>query len=461
VAISSFYGLQTSLRGLLAHQRLLDTAGHNIANASTKGYSRQQVDLQAAPALEIPAGGIVGGAGAHLGAGVDIVSYRRIRDQFVDLQFRAQNTNLGEWAARTKTLDRAELTLNEPGENGINEQLTEFWKAWQQLSGDAKNISLKQNLAERTATLAGSFQTVYDQIALTRDQAAAEYADLARPASAGDPGGEIAQIARDIAELNDTIRRFVTGGDIPNDLLDRRDQLLDDLSEFGQISVDEQADGMLNVSFVDKVTAGATYDVVTGAASTWAGPPALDAWAPGGRLGGLLQASRPGGTLDEYLGDLDAIAGSLVSTVNGAYGGNFLETDLPPASPAATLRLNPALAGDPSLILGGTGAEGSSDIARAVAAIQSDPNSGVDPAYHAFVAKIGSHVRESLRQESNAQVLTDAVENRRQSVSGVSMDEEMSNLVRFQRSYQASSRAMSTVDEMLDVLINRTGRVGL
>ena len=123
MGVSSFYGLQTSLRGLLAQQRLLDTAGHNIANASTQGYSRQQVDLQAAPALEIPAGGIVGGAGAHLGAGVDIVAYRRVRDQFVDLQFRAQNTNLGEWAARTKTLDRAELTLNEPGENGINRAL--------------------------------------------------------------------------------------------------------------------------------------------------------------------------------------------------------------------------------------------------------------------------------------------------------------------------------------------------
>jgi flagellar hook-associated protein 1 len=458
VPISSFYGLQTSLRGLLAQQRMLDTAGHNIANASTKGYSRQEVSLVAAPGLNIPAGGIVGGSGAHLGAGVDVQSYRRVRDQFVDLQYRAQNTNLGEWAARTKTLDRAELALNEPGENGINEQLAKFWEAWQQLSGSADNQALKQNLAERTNTLASSFKTVYDQIALTRDQAAAEYADLARPAGAGDPGGEIAQIARDVAELNDTIKRFITSGDIPNDLLDRRDQLLDDLSEFGQISVEAQTDGTLNVSFVDKVTAGATYDVVTGSTATWAGPPAGNAWSPGGRLGGLLEASRPGGTLDGYLADLDAVAGALQTAVNAAYGGTYFTTGTPPA---ATLALEPTLAATPSAILGGSGAEGSSDIARAIAAIQNNPLSGVDPAYHSFVAKVGSHVREALRQESNAQVLTDAVENRRQSVSGVSMDEEMSNLVRFQRAYQASSRAMSTMDEMLDVLINRTGRVGL
>jgi flagellar hook-associated protein 1 FlgK len=461
VPISSFYGLQTSLRGLLAQQRLLDTTGHNIANAATKGYSRQEASLVASPALQIPAGGIAGGSGAHLGSGVDVQSFRRIRDQFVDLQYRAQSTNLGEWAARTKTLDRAELALNEPSENGINEQLARFWDSWAALSNDATSTAAKQNLVEQAKTLAGAFQTVRDQIALTRDQGMAEYADLARPASGSDPGGEIAQIAKDIAELNDTIRRFVTGGDMPNDLLDRRDQLLDQLSEFGQISVEERPDGMLNVSFVDKVTSGATYSLVTGNASTWAGPPANDAWSPGGRLGGLLEASRPGGTLDGYLGDLDAVASALRTQVNTAYGATFFDVDAPPASAADTLRVTTTLGNNPSLVDGGSGAGGSNDIAGRVAALRDNPASGIDPAYHSFVAKIGAHVREAMRQENNAQVLTNAVENRRQSVSGVSMDEEMSNLVRFQRSYQASSRAMSTMDEMLDVLINRTGRVGL
>jgi flagellar hook-associated protein 1 FlgK len=269
-------------------------------------------------------------------------------------------------------------------------------------------------------------------------------------------------MAREIAQLNDSISRYITTGDIPNDLLDRRDLLLDDLSEFGQISVTEQPNGMFDVSFVDKATAGATYSIVTGAASTWAGPPAGNAWSPGGRLGGLLEASRPGGTLDSYLADLNTIATNLANAVNAVYpSGDFFQVGAPPAAAADTLALNPALAANPTLITGGTGADGSSDVARAIAAIQSNPNSGVDGAYQAFVAKVGAQVRESMRQEANAQALTDAVENRRQSVAGVSMDEEMSNLVRFQRAYQASSRAMSTMDEMLDVLINRTGRVGL
>jgi flagellar hook-associated protein 1 FlgK len=456
--ISSFYGLQTSLRGLLAQQRLLDTTGHNIANAATKGYSRQEATLVASPALQIPAGGIAGGSGAHLGSGVDVQQYRRIRDQFVDLQFRGQNTNLGEWAARAKALDSAELTLAEPGENGINEQLSRFWDAWANLANaNADPAAAKQALIEQANGLADAFKTVRAQIQLIQTQSYAEYADLARPVAPGDPGGEVAQVSREIAGLNDTIRRFITSGDSPNDLLDRRDQLLDKLSEFGQISVEEQADGTLNVSFVDKAAPGTTYPVVTGVDSTWAGPPAGDAWSPGGRFGGLLDAAKPGGTLDGYLTAIDAVATSLATTVNTAYGGTFFETG--PGAAAATLRVETSLDANPNLVVAGTGGSGSRDIALAVSQLRDSP--AVDGNYRAFVARIGSDVREAVRQEANAQMLTDAVENRRQSVSGVSMDEEMSNLVRFQRSYQASARAMSTMDEMLDVLINRTGRVGL
>src|SRR5919197_1236892 len=275
--ISSFYGLQTSLRGLMAQQRLLDTTGHNIANASTVGYSRQEAALVASPALEIPAGGIAGGAGAHLGSGVDVQSFRRVRDQFVDLQYRAQNTNLGDWKARASALNQAESALAEPGENGINQQLSEFWDAWADLAnanGSDDVVAAKQAVVEKGAALADAFKTGPDQISLVQSTSYAQYADLARPAGAGDAGGEVAQIAKDIAGLNDTIKRFITTGDVPNDLLDRRDQLLDQLSEFGQISVEGQVDGTINVSFVDNVSAGTTYSVVTGSAATWAGPPA-------------------------------------------------------------------------------------------------------------------------------------------------------------------------------------------
>src|SRR4051794_1561026 len=96
--ISSFYGLQTSLRGLLAQQRSMDVTGHNVSNAATKGYSRQEAVLAASDALQVPAGAVQTGAGAHIGSGVDVLAYRRVRDGFLDLQYRAQATRLGEEA---------------------------------------------------------------------------------------------------------------------------------------------------------------------------------------------------------------------------------------------------------------------------------------------------------------------------------------------------------------------------
>jgi flagellar hook-associated protein 1 FlgK len=454
--ISSFYGLQTSLRGLLAQQRMLDTTGHNIANANTQGYSRQEAVLQASPALQLPSATATG-APSHLGSGVDVQAFRRVRDSFVDLQYRAQNTNLQDWEARSSALGQAEAALSEPGDNGINAQLAEFWDAWNDLANAQApdDQAAKQVLVEQAQTLGDAFATVRSQLSLVQQQTMAQYDDLTRPASGTDPGGEIAQTATELAQLNDTIKRSITVGDSPNDLLDHRDQLLDKLSGYGQVSVENQADGTIKVSFVDTASSGTTYPIVDGTTASWAGAPA--SWSPGGRLGGLLAVADPAsGMVRGYVDQLDTIAENVKTLVNGTYG-TFFETG--PGPSAASLRVIGPLATNPRLITAGTGNAGSNDVALAVAALRD--HADMDGAYRAFVARVGAEVRGADRQHANAQALTDAVENRRQSVAGVSMDEEMSNLVRFQRGYQASARAMSTMDEMLDVLINRTGRVGL
>jgi flagellar hook-associated protein 1 FlgK len=173
-------------------------------------------------------------------------------------------------------------------------------------------------------------------------------------------------------------------------------------------------------------------------------------------MGGLLTIGKPGGTIDGYLASIDNFADSLASAVNSAYGGAFF-TSSPPSG--ANIAVSAPIQAAPATMTSGSGGVGSNDLALAVSQLRDNP--AIDGVYKAFVAKVGGDLNESQRMQANAQVLTDSVEDRRTSVSGVSMDEEMSNLVRFQRAYQASARAMSTMDEMLDVLINRTGRVGL
>src|SRR4051812_5237234 len=101
MSISTFSGIQTSLRGLLAQQRSLDVTSHNIANASTVGYTRQEATLAASTPLSVTTSG--GANAGALGTGVDVQSYRRVRDQFLDLQYRGQSMSLGEQsAARTR-----------------------------------------------------------------------------------------------------------------------------------------------------------------------------------------------------------------------------------------------------------------------------------------------------------------------------------------------------------------------
>jgi flagellar hook-associated protein 1 FlgK len=448
MAISSFYGMQTSLRGLIAQQRMLDTTGHNIANASTKGYSRQEAVLSASAAMQVQVASS-SAAGSHLGSGVDVDGFRRVRDQFLDAQYRGQNTNLSEWSARAQSLDSAELSLAEPGDTGINEQLTKFWKSWSDLSKNPDHDAAQQAVVQQANALTDSIHSVRSQMVAAQAGATGQYDAIAGP------GGEVSKIATELAGLNKTISSFITNGDMPNDLMDRRDLLIDQLSGYGQVSVEQLQSGSMNVSFVDG-TSGTSYPIVADRTAAWAGPPS-GGWSPGGEMGGLLSAAKsPGGTIDGYLTQIDSISSSLVSTVNAAYGGDFFSAGTPAG---ATIAVAAPIQAAPSSIRAGTGATGSSDLALAISQLQG--NSAVDGAYKAFVAKVGGDLNESTRMQANAQVLADSVEDRRQSVAGVSMDEEMSNLVRFQRAYQASARAMSTMDEMLDVLINRTGKVGL
>jgi flagellar hook-associated protein 1 FlgK len=447
MAVSSFFGLQTSLRGLIAQQTLLDTTGHNISNASTDGYSRQKVNLGASSALTVSTQGSVNPTG-QLGSGVDVNSFSRVRDQFLDSQYRAQNTALQQQKARADGLNNAELSLAEPGTSGVSAALDKFWSAWGDLEKTPDLDAAKQAVVSAGSALTDSIQAVRSQMVAAQKDAQSQYDSLTGPQ------GDIAQAATQLAGLNKSIASYLTNGDSPNDLMDARDKLLDQLSGYGQISVEQLPSGSMNVSFVDSST-GTTYPIVADQTASWTAP--TGDWNPSGQLGGLLSLARtPGGTMDGYLNSLDTFASNLASAVNTAYQGTFFTAGTPAGG---TIQVAAALQSSPASLTAGTTASGSNDIALAVAQLRG--GASVDGAYKTFVAKVGSDVAEAQRLEGNAQVLTNSAQDRRQSVSGVSMDEEMSNLVQFQRAYQASSRAMSTMDEMLDVLINRTGKVGL
>jgi flagellar hook-associated protein 1 FlgK len=437
--ISAFYGLQTSLRGLLAQQEALDTTGHNIANANTPGYSRQEAVLAPTQPLVIPANSVLTGAGAQLGSGVDVTQIRRIRDAFLDVQYRAQATTLGDATTRADSLDQAQLAFAEPGDNGLAAQLGKFWSAWSDVANAPESQPAREALVANAQTLATTFATISGQLTTVSQQAQQEYNAITGPS------GDVASWAQELAGLNTSIGDAVSTGQSPNDLMDRRDQLVDQLSSLAQVSVTDLGGGKEKIGF------GGVTLVDPAAAGGYTWPQTLS--APGGKLGALQSLASAGGPALTYRSQLDAVASDLVTKVNA------LHTATPFFASAGTTAATISVAATAATVQTGSGAApGQNDVAQAIAGLRGGTT---DQLYGVLVARIGTDVNAAGRTESTSQSLVDAVDNRRQSVAGVSLDEEMTNLIRFQRGYQASARTMTTIDDLLDTLINRTGRTGL
>lgn len=434
--VSTFSGLQTALRGITAQQRALDVTSHNIANADTAGYSRQEVAYAASASLRLPSG-LNGGSGAFLGQGVEIEQFRRLRDTFLDIQFRAQNTTAAFDETTAKGVRRALDEFNEPGEEGLNTLLEKLWSSWSDLANSPNDVSVKTAVLGNATTLVNALNSLDTRLNAVQTNAATQYATLTTGAQ-----NPIQPIADELALLNQQIKSMQGAGQSSNELLDRRDLLLDRLSEYGRVTVTALGTGAIEVGFGD-----AANPLVSDGTVDW--PQALT--TPGGKLQGLLNVQT---TVASYRTDLDAFASSLATTVNAAHSADGAPAFFTGAT-AAAIAVNVTAA----TIDSGTGtATGANDIARAIAALASGT---ADNLYATLVSRVGHDTNVAEASATSSGSLRTTIENRKLSVSGVSLDEEMANMIRFQRAYQAAARMMSAMDEMLDVLINRTGRVGL
>src|SRR5919201_2959313 len=138
---STFNGLNIALRGLTAQQRALDVTSHNIANVETPGYSRQEAVFAASPVLDVAAGALQQGQGAQLGQGVDVLTYRRLRDDFLDLQWRAQNMSGGQAEVGAQRLGQVQDALGTGTSGDLGVLLDKFWSAWQTLAANPQNAA--------------------------------------------------------------------------------------------------------------------------------------------------------------------------------------------------------------------------------------------------------------------------------------------------------------------------------
>jgi flagellar hook-associated protein 1 FlgK len=468
---STFFGLNTALTGLTAQQRALNTVTHNLTNASTEGYSRQRVTMAAAPAFAYPALNLERGPG-QIGTGVEVKAYSRMRDQFLDVQYRTQNAQLGQWSARSDSLARVDTIINEPGESGLSSLMQDFWRSWQALSQNPESASARESVRSTAQTLISGFHDLAGQLEAVRADA---------DTLMGTQVARVNELAGQINLLNQDIAKAVAVGQEPNDVLDARDRLLDELSRMANVSVTQGQNGKVFVAvsgalLVDASTNATNAMAVSGTpAVVTVGGTDVTAGLSAGSIRGLIDVRDTivGGPAG-YIAQLDALAAQVVGSVNaqhqagfgldGVSGRDFLQ-----GTSAATIGLSAAVtasldaiaaSGSAADVPGGTAnAVALAQLQRGTVTILGDTTT-LDGYYQSMVSRMGVEADRAFRLEAVHRGVTDASAGRRDAVSGVNLDEEVADMVRFQKSYNAAARMVTAVDEMLDLIVNRMGMVG-
>lgn len=427
--VSTFHGLEVGKRGLMMGQARIATTGHNIANANTRGYSRQQVNASTSPFLNIWTSGTVNPG--QLGTGVSLDSITRVRDKFLDEKYRDQTAKLGEALVKQETLDQLETIINEPSETGLSSSMDQLWGAWQDLANDPDSLSAKAVIKERAQAFIDTAQAM--DSAMTGAKADL---DNQLTAKINEANGYLEQIA----QLNDSIKR---NGTQANDLLDKRDVLVEELSEIVDINVADQSDGTYKISLSSGETlvdGSAVNELATVADSDPTTTEVIVSDLVGGELSGILKSID---TVDEYQANLNKIVNDFVqanqmsSTDPNVPGENLFS-----GNTIASLKVNPLIESD------------SSQITSLIPGNEQKYKS-VNNEYRALVSELGAESQTAIRNVSNYEATLLATDSRRQSITGVSLDEEMANLVQYQHSYSAAARMISTTDQMLDTIINR------
>lgn len=554
--MSTFSGLEVAKRALHTQQAALYTTGHNIANANTEGYTRQRVNMtQTSPyppasrnRPEIP---------GQIGTGVEAGSIERIRDSFIDKQYRQENAKVGFYDAKADLMSKLEAILNEPTDQGLSQTLDLFWNSLQDLSTNPTDSGARSVVKERANALADAFQYVHKSLQDVRANFKSEI---------GVDNSKINSLIDQINQLNGQISKIEPHGYVPNDLYDERDRLIDQLSEYVDIKVEYRdssgqpspiAQGIVKISLIANsediqnesqeaiILVNNSTDVELGSdeainhifadfdndnnlkAIFFAQPDpdltveqqiaALSAnyenetyiyghnFNVQGKLNALIDGAgylndfaydgtgdeegTPAGQVNKMLAELDKMVEHLVTEFNAVHNNGYtLATDengnpiqggdFFTGTTADTIAVSQDILNNIDLIAASlSGQPGDGENAIELANVytkrveqflsydgddpeQLDNKASIKSYFESIIGEMGVVAEESGRMRNNSRILRQQVEESRQAISSVSLDEEMTNLIQFQHAYNAAARNMTVVDEMLDRIINSMGLVG-
>ncbi len=459
-------------RSMMNSQTALQTTAHNIANKSTEGYSRQRVDMLS----NLP----IGEGKLRIGMGARAGSVNRTNNPYVEKQLEREGNQLGMAESRAEMLARVEQVYNEQVNKGLNHSMGNFFNAFRELSNNPESLATRTQVKETAENLTKDFHRVTNQMKEIQRDADFRIATKVE---------EINQLTREIANLNEKVQAVEIQGITANDERDRREQLVKELGQKINIRYAESKDGAVSI------TAGNTALLVSGYSqmdlkvgstpasngkaegnldifyqnSESSSPVNVTKQFTGGEIGGLLQVRDA--VCNELIENMDVLAYSLAEEVNHAHvqgydrngrAGNLLFANLGGARNASErLALDENVANDVSLIAaaGQPNAPADNRVANILSGLQyrqtmDDGSATFDDFYNSIVGQIGIETqRANSAHESQKDIVTQ-LKNVRESISGVSLDEEAAKMIEFQKAFDASARLIRTADEMMDTVLN-------
>ncbi len=466
---SLFSGINLALQTMLSHQHAILVIEHNVANANTEGYRRQEAVLSPGPSYP-PPGITSGGIAGQIGGGVTISQIRRFNLDLLDHYYRTELSQSSRWEFTHNVLSHVEAILNETSDQGLTSLLDSFWSGWQALSADPTNMATRADLYFVSTSLAsGLNDRAISLIKLRKDQDSQIIQKV----------DDVNAIARQIATLNSQIVNVQASGMQPNDLLDERDRLLDRLAVLTGAVSSLQNDGQVIVSIGGHalVLGNTSFSLVSSPDPTNNNLVKIS-WSDGknfspqqGELAALLEVRDE--HIPNQLNGMNDLASALINQVNAIHqngydldnmtGTNFFEgTDALSIRVSITSDALRHIATSASSDMPGDGS-----IAGQIAALKYQPllgpsnNLTLNEFYTNQIGEMGILIQNASSNAKAHRLVADNLDYQRESMVGVNLDEEAANLLKTQYAYNAAARLMTVLDEMIDRIINGMGRVGL
>lgn len=471
MSLGLFGSLNLAARSLQVQQQGIEVAGHNLANVNNPAYARQRVAIHSAGAIQTNDGFIQG-------IGADVAGITHVRNALLDAHMVSENSVTGSLEAQQQALQYAQADLGQEidrrasgaegaaaagglGQHGIGDGMNDLFNSFQALSTQPSSTTQRDIVLTKAAQLAERFHATDERLAALNTSLNTSVETEVAGANA---------LLTEIAQLNRNIVRAEMSSDgVANDLRDARQAKLEELGKIVKFETSEGAAGSVNISIggvlmVDSTEVAETLETYDVSGKTMVRAASTDAPLniTGGRIHGFIDARDT--AIQALRDNLSSLASTLITEVNRLHQSGFGKdgsTGLAffSGTNASDITVNSALTADKIAASDTAGEVGNNKIILALAQLKEAPQSALSSQtlsqnYSRVVAKLGADLDAVNQGVSDQAAVSNMVASQRDSISGVSIDEEMTDLLKFQRAYQASAKIVNVIDEMLLSIIN-------